>query len=141
MDKATMMKNMRINIPPLKEWQDAIEIVDVAEPGRVKFTVDVPKDLANFHGMSHGGTAYTIGEIGAGFAMYSFGDNNVCQSATVEFLKAEPCKKLVVTTEPIHKGRSTAVIRVSTRDAETGKLYVESTHNMFVLGRFEGFDD
>jgi hypothetical protein len=34
-----------------------------------------------------------------------------------------------------------AVIRVSARSAATGKLLFEGTHNMFILGRFEGFDE
>lgn len=39
-----------------------------------------------------------------------------------------------VETEPLHKGRSTAVIRVTTREAATGKMLFQSTHNMFLLG-------
>lgn len=141
MDKAEMMERMRINIPALKEWQDAIKIIDVPEPGRVHYTVDVPESLANFHGATHGGTAASICDTGAGFAMYSYGDNNVSSSASIEYVRAEPVGKLDVWTEPIHKGRSTAVIRVSARSAATGKLLFEGTHNMFILGRFEGFDE
>ncbi len=133
MDKAEMMERMRINIPALKEWQEAITIIDVPEPGRVHYTVDVPASLANFHGATHGGTAASICDTGAGFAMYSYGDNNVSSSASIEYVRAEPVGKL--------KGRSTAVIRVSARSAATGKLLFEGTHNMFILGRFEGFDE
>ena len=105
------------------------------------YTVDVPESLANFHGATHGGTAASICDTGAGFAMYSYGDNNVCSSASIEYVRAEPVGKLDVWTEPIHKGRSMAVIRVSARSAATGKLLFEGTHNMFILGRFEGFDE
>ena len=48
-----------------------------------------------------------------------------------------PCCKVIVETEPIHAGRSTAVIRVTTRQAETGKLLFQSTHTMFLLGPIE----
>ena len=93
--------------------------------------------LLSRHDGIHGGTGYFIGEIGCGFATYSFGVNNVCNSASINFFKAVPCCKVDVTTEPLHKGRSTAVIRVTTREAATGKLLFQSTHNMFLMGPIE----
>ncbi len=134
MDKDVMLEKMRCNIPPSPEFHDAIAIVDVEEPGRVHFTMDVPASLGNYHGAIHGGTGYFIGEIGAGFATYTLGSDNVCQSATINFFKAAPCGKVDVIAEAIHAGRSTAVIRVTTHDAATGKLLFQSTHNMFLLG-------
>lgn len=138
MEKSVMLEKMRCNIPPSPDFQDNIEIVDVTEPGYVHFTMDIPACLGNYHGGIHGGTGYCIGEIGSGFATFSLGSDNVCQSASINFFKAMPCCKVDVTTEPIHAGRSTAVIRVTTREAATGKLLFQSTHNMFLLGPIEG---
>ena len=73
-----------------------------------------------------------------GVCHVTLGSDNVCQSASINFFKAVPCCKVDVTTEPIHAGRSTAVIRVTTREAATGKLLFQSTHNMFLLGPIEG---
>ena len=137
MDNATLLEKLRCNIPPQQELQDAIVIDEVPKPGYVRFTVDVPTSFSNYHGGIHGGMAYFIGEIGCGFATYSLGFNNVCQTATINFIKAVPCCKVVVETEPIHAGRSTAVIRVTSRQAETGKLLFQSTHTMFLLGPIE----
>lgn len=134
MAHADMLEKMRCNMPPLAEFRDNIEIVDVPEPGCVRFTMDVPASLGNYMGAIHGGTGYFIGEIGCGFATYSFGVKNVCMNATINFYKAVPCCKVEVSTEALHKGRSTAVIRVTTREAATGKLLFESTHNMFLMG-------
>ena len=131
---AARIEKMKCNIPPLAEFRDNIEILEVKEPGYVHFTMDIPASLGNYRGGIHGGTGYFIGEIGCGFATYSFGVNNVCNSATVNFFKAVPCCKVDVETEPLHKGRSTAVIRVTTREAATGKMLFQSTHNMFLLG-------
>lgn len=138
MEKSVMLEKMRCNIPPSPDFQDNIEIIDVTEPGYVHFTMDIPACLGNYHGGIHGGTGYCIGEIGSGFATFSLGSDNVCQSASINFFKAVPCCKVDVTTEPIHAGRSTAVIRVTTREAATGKLLFQSTHNMFLLGPIEG---
>ena len=131
---AAFIEKMKCNIPPLAEFRDNIEIIEVKEPGYVHFTMDIPASLGNYRGGIHGGTGYFIGEIGCGFATYSFGVNNVCNSATVNFFKAVPCCKVDVETEHLHKGRSTAVIRVTTREAATGKMLFQSTHNMFLLG-------
>ncbi|HJF66612.1 MAG TPA: PaaI family thioesterase [Slackia equolifaciens] len=138
MEKSVMLEKMRCNIPPSPDFQDNIEIIDVTEPGYVHFTMDIPACLGNYHGGIHGGTGYCIGEIGSGFATFTLGSDNVCQSASINFFKAVPCCKVDVTTEPIHAGRSTAVIRVTTREAPTGKLLFQSTHNMFLLGPIEG---
>lgn len=138
MEKSVMLEKMRCNIPPSPDFQDNIEIIDVTEPGYVHFTMDIPACLGNYHGGIHGGTGYCIGEIGSGFATFTLGSDNVCQSASINFFKAAPCCKVDVTTEPIHAGRSTAVIRVTTREAATGKLLFQSTHNMFLLGPIEG---
>lgn len=138
MEKSVMLEKMRCNIPPSADFQDNIEIIDVTEPGYVHFTMDVPACLGNYHGGIHGGTEYFIGEIGCGFATYTLGSNNVCQSASINFIKAVPCCKVDVVTEPIHAGRSTAVIRVTAREAATGKMLFTSTHNMFLLGPVEG---
>lgn len=125
---------MLCNVPSAPEFADNIHIVEAPEPGRIHFTMDIPPSLGNYRGGIHGGTGYFIGEIGCGFATYSYGVNNVCQSASVTFFKSVPCCKVDVWTEPLHKGRSTAVIRVTTREASTGKLLFESTHNMFLMG-------
>ncbi len=137
MEKDVMLEKMRCNIPPSSDFRDNIQIIDVSEPGCVHFSMDVPECLSNFHGKIHGGTAYFIGEIGAGFATYTLGSNNVCQNANINFFKAVPCCKVDVTTEALHAGRSTAVIRVTSREAATGKLLFQSTHNMFLLGPIE----
>jgi acyl-coenzyme A thioesterase PaaI-like protein len=134
------MEKMRCNIPPNQEMQDAIQIIEVPEPGHVRFTVDVPESFGNYHGKIHGGTEYMIGEIGAGFATYSFGVDNVCNMASINFVRAVPCSKLEVETEALHKGRSTALIRVMAREASTGKLVFTSTHNMFLFGPFEDWE-
>lgn len=129
-----LLTRLRVNIPALKELQDAIVIDRVEKPGFVHFTCNVPESLGNYRGGIHGGTAYFIGEIGAGFAAYSLGRENVCQTASINFIKAVPTCLVEVTTETLHAGRSTAVIRVTSRRASDGKLLFESTHTMFLMG-------
>lgn len=141
MNKSILIEKMKCNIPELAEFRENIEILDVSEPGYVRFTVDIPRSLGNYRGGIHGGTGYFIGEIGCGFATYSYGVNNVCNSASINFFKSVPCCKVDVRTEPLHKGRSTAVIRVTTFEAATGAKLFESTHNMFLLGPIEGWDE
>ena len=99
--------------------------------------MNVPESLGNYMNGIHGGTLYFIGEIGAGFATSSLGFRNVCSSATINFFKAVPCCRLDVRTEAVHAGRSTAVIRVTIRQFETGKVIAQSTHNMFLFSSFE----
>lgn len=129
------------NTPELPEIRDNIQIIEANEPGYIHFTFDIPASLGNYRGTIHGGTAYFIGEIGCGFATHSYGVNNVCNAANINFFKGVPVCKVDVTTEPLHKGRSTAVIRVTTREAATGKLLFQSTHNMFLMAPFDFLEE
>ncbi len=82
-----LIEKMWCNVPEAPEFRENIEIVEVSEPGYVHFTMDIPESLGNYRGGIHGGTGYFIGEIGCGFATYSFGVNNVCNSANVIIFK------------------------------------------------------
>lgn len=114
-----LIEKMWCNVPEAPEFRENIEIVEVSEPGYVHFTMDIPESLGNYRGGIHGARAISSEKSAVGSRPNSFGVNNVCNSASINFFKAVPCCKVDVTTEPLHKGRSTAVIRVTTREAAT----------------------
>jgi acyl-CoA thioesterase len=62
-----------------------IRIVDVA-PGVATVTMTVREDMANGHGICHGGYIFLLADSGFAFACNSHGPATVAAGASVEFL-------------------------------------------------------
>ena len=62
-----------------------IEFIDVAA-GRVQIAMTVRPDMANGHGMCHGGVVFTFADSAFAFACNSYGDPMVAAGASIEFL-------------------------------------------------------
>ncbi len=125
------------NFPPIEGLAESCEIEEASEE-RCQFTVCVPETLRNYRGTIHGGGVYLLSEVGCGVQTYALGQSNVCMQANINFIKAIPCGKRVrVVSETHHRGRTSALIRVTIFDVETGKKVSESSHTMFLFGPLE----
>ena len=105
-----------------------------SEPGGVRYEIDVPSSVLNYHGTIHGGFVSTLLEVAAGMATYAYGVSNVALACSTNFIRAVGAERVAVTAEASHKGRSTAVVHCSINQASTGKLVAEATYTMFLLG-------
>jgi acyl-CoA thioesterase len=66
-----------------------IKIIDVA-PGRVEVAMTVRPDMANGHGMCHGGIIFAFADSAFAFACNSHGEPMVAAGASIEFLAPTP---------------------------------------------------
>lgn len=123
------------NVPGQQELE-SIRILASA-PGSVRYEIDVPDNLLNYHGCIHGGFVSTMLEIAAGMATYAYGESNVAITCATNFIRAVGPQRLTVSADTAHKGRSTSVAHCTIVD-ERGKLVAESTFTMFFLGPLEG---
>lgn len=126
-----LIEGLKRNAPSQRELE-SIEIL-ASNPGNVRYTIDVPPSVLNYHGTIHGGFISTLMEIAAGMATYAYGVSNVALACSTNFIRAVGEGRLVVTADTSHKGRSTAVVHC-TVESEAGKLVAESTYTMFILG-------
>ena len=115
---------------------ETLEIVEVG-PGHVVFEADAPESVMNYHRTIHGGYLATVSELAAGMAVYAYGLSSFAVAASTNFVKAVGMGRLVVKADPVHKGRTTAVIRCVVETPE-GALIAESTYTMLILGPLEG---
>ena len=122
------------NVPAQQELE-SIRILASA-PGSVRYEIDVPDNVVNYHGSIHGGFVSTMLEIAAGMATYAYGESNVAAACATNFIRAVGPQRLTVSADTAHKGRSTSVAHCTIVD-ERGKLVAESTFTMFFLGPLE----
>lgn len=66
-----------------------IEIVEVV-PGRVRIEMTVRPDMANGHGMCHGGIVFAFADSAFAFACNSHGEPMVAAGASIEFVAPTP---------------------------------------------------
>ena len=111
------------NVPAQKELE-GIRIL-ASSPGSVRYEIDVPDNVLNYHGC-----------IAAGMATYAYGESNVAVSCATNFVRAVRPQRLTVSADTSHKGRSTSVAHCAIVD-ERGRLVAESTFTMFFLGPLE----
>ena len=113
------------NVPAQKELE-GIRIL-ASSPGSVRYEIDVPDNVLNYHGCIHGGFVSTMLEIAAGMATYAYGESNVAVSCATNFVRAVRPQRLTVSADTSHKGRSTSVAHcaiVDERGRARGRVHV-----------------
>ena len=126
-----LIEGLKRNAPPQRELE-GIEVL-ASDPGSVRYALDVPTSVLNYHGTIHGGFVSTLMEIAAGMATYAYGVSNVALACSTNYIRAVGAGRVTVTAETTHKGRSTAVVHCAIAD-ERNRLVAESTYTMFILG-------
>jgi acyl-CoA thioesterase len=103
----------------------ALEILDVA-PGSVRISMTVRPDMANGHGLCHGGIIFTLADSAFAFACNSHGESMVAAGATIEFLAPTRAGELLtaLATE-VSRGARHGIydVRVTQSSGETVALF------------------
>ena len=101
--------------------------VQVPEPGRSRVSVTVTEDMVNFHGMTHGGLIFTLGDIAFAAAGNSHGQTAVALNVNIAFLKASGVgDRLVAEAREVSAGGRTALYEIKVYNADTGDLLASS---------------
>ena len=84
-----------------------IEISDVG-PGRAAAAMTITTEMANGHGMCHGGYIFTLADTAFAFACNTYDERTVAAGATIDFLEpVPPGSRLTATAvERARRGRS-----------------------------------
>jgi acyl-CoA thioesterase len=95
-----------------------MELVDVG-PGRATLRMRVRPDMANGHGIAHGGLLFTLADTSLAVASSSGGEATVAASATIDFLRPVSVGTvLVATAESRHQGGRTGVYDATVTDGD-----------------------
>ena len=101
--------------------------VEIVEPGHSRVTLTVTDDMVNFHGYTHGGVIFALGDIAFAAASNSRGQTTVALNVAINFLKATRAGVRLV-AEAVEQTASgpIALYDITVKDAGTGELVAKS---------------
>lgn len=87
----------------------------------------------NFMGKVHGGFLFTMADVASGLSVISYGDKCVTIDSSMNFIKGVESGILRAEGEVIHKGKTTAVTKVTIYN-EKRQVVAVATNTMFISG-------
>jgi len=112
--------------------QLGIELVDI-KPGYARMTMAIKPDMANGHGIGHGGMTFSLADTAMAYASNSRNHRAVAQSVLVNFLRpTHPGDLLTATAEEVNRTRSTGVydVTVTNQKGERVAVFRGTTHTI-----------
>lgn len=101
--------------------------VELLAPGHSRVTLKVTDDMVNFHGITHGGVVFALGDMAFAAASNSRGQTAVALTVAINFLKATRSgDRLVAEAREQHSAGPTALYDITIRDERTGALVAKS---------------
>jgi acyl-CoA thioesterase len=101
--------------------------VVIVKPGHSRVTLTVTDAMLNFHGMTHGGVIFALGDIAFAAASNSHGQTAVALNVSISYLKASKAgDRLVAEAREQHTSGPTALYDITIRDDHTGELVAKS---------------
>jgi acyl-CoA thioesterase len=94
-------------------------------PGHARLSMTITKEMANGHGICHGGFIFALADSAMAFAANPRGEPAVAQHASISFIRPAHVGEVLIAnaTERMHAGRAGIYdVRVAT---ESGKLVAE----------------
>jgi len=101
--------------------------VEIPAPGRSRVTLKVTEEMVNFHGITHGGLIFTLGDIAFAAAGNSHGQTAVALNVNICFLKASGVgDRLVAEAREVNAGGRTALYEIQVYNEKTGDVLARS---------------
>ena len=101
--------------------------VEIIAPGHSRVTLTVTEEMANFHGMTHGGLIFTLGDLAFAAASNSHGQSAVALNVSISFLRAsKPGDQLVAEAKEVHAGGPIALYEINVSNLQTGEVIAKS---------------
>jgi acyl-CoA thioesterase len=93
---------------PYANWLGAT--IETIEPGYSRVSLMVTASMLNFHGMTHGGLVFSLGDIAFAAASNSHGQTALALNVAVSFLRPTGVgDHLVAEAKEVHLGGATAL--------------------------------
>ncbi len=101
--------------------------IEVLKPGHSRVTLTVTDDMVNFHGSTHGGVIFALGDMAFAAACNSHGRTAVALNVGINFLKAtHPGDRLIAEATEQTTAGTIALYDITVRDDRTGDLVAKS---------------
>ena len=101
--------------------------VEIVKPGHSRATLTISEEMTNFHGMTHGGIIFSLGDIAFAAAGNSRGQTAVALNIAINFLRAtKPGDRLVAEAVERNESGPTALYDITITNERTGSLVATS---------------
>jgi len=101
--------------------------IEIPEPGSSRVTLTITESMTNFHGITHGGVVFALGDMAFAAASNSYGQTAVALNVAINFLKAtKPGDTLLAEAREKHASGPTALYEISIRNERTGEIVAHS---------------
>lgn len=106
--------------------------METIEPGYSRVSLTVSESMLNFHGMTHGGLVFALGDIAFAAASNSHGQTALALNVAISFLRATKTgDHLVAEAREVHLGGATALYDIVVTEAESGQLVAKSQATVY----------
>ena len=106
--------------------------IEAIEPGYSRVSLVVTESMLNFHGMTHGGLLFSLGDIAFAAASNSHGQVAVALNVTTSFLRATGVgDHLVAEAKEIHLGGATALYDIVVTEKTSEQLVAKSQATVY----------
>ncbi len=114
--------------------------VEILKAGHSRVRLTVTRDMVNFHGFTHGGVIFSLGDMAFAAASNSRGQTAVALNVGINFLKATTVgDRLTAEAEEQSATGPVALYDITVKDERTGELVAKS--NDLVYRKKEWFVD
>lgn len=101
--------------------------IEAVEPGYSRVSLTVTEKHLNFHGITHGGLVFSLGDIAFGAASNSHGQLAVALNVSISFLKATQAGDyLIAEAKEQHLGGRTALYEIVVSEQASGEVVARS---------------
>ena len=101
--------------------------VTIVAPGHSRVSLTVTEEMTNFHGMTHGGVIFALGDMAFAAAGNSRGQVAVALNVNIHFLNpSKSGDRLVAEAKECHLAGRTGLYEITVVEATTGKLIARS---------------
>ena len=106
--------------------------VEILAPGHSRASLTVTEEMTNFHGITHGGVIFALGDMAFAAAGNSCGRVAVAMSVSICFLKASKAgDHLVAEAREMQPGGKTALFGVTVTESHSGAIIAQSQDLLF----------
>ncbi len=106
--------------------------IEIVKPGHSRVSLTIDDNMANFHGTTHGGVIFFLGDMAFGAACNSQGKVSVALNVSICFLKPACLgDHLVAEAKEEHRGRRTSLYSIKIFNEKTGELIAKSQNQAY----------
>lgn len=106
--------------------------IEVIEPGYSRVSLAVTASMLNFHGMTHGGLVFALGDIAFAAASNSHGQTALALNVAVSFLRPTFVgDQLVAEAKEVQLGGATALYDIVVTEQNSQKLVAKSQATVY----------